>query len=392
MKNTSYKYCSAHILAFMVGGFVAIQIGSAQIAKPGYDDKLLFKSVTGVSIGAVQQQWTVKDTGTFTQRSAPFSIAFPVTNRMLFTLNNSGAITSSGSMKVQGLVDTRVSLSYVLPGDKFWFTGGLSFPTGKTSLTASELTLSKFISQSAFAYKVPTFGQGYGGNLGVAYATSFTRRLVFGVGTSYFYRGTFEPISLGAGSTALEYNPGDEISVNTGIDYTTYSKSARFSVDITGTIFFVDRLSGRDIFRSGPRVMAFIVYSLRTEDYQHLVNARIRYRLKNTFYNAGIATEYDAAVQYEGQYSLTTQLNPWLMGTGSAEFKYHTADQVPFGTGIVRTGNSTIGSIGTDFLFMVSDVISPTLTLRYAMGRTTIDDIAYDVNGFEAGIGLKISF
>jgi hypothetical protein len=392
MKSTSFKSCSYHILAIVIGGIVVVQIGLAQIAKPGYDDKMLFRSVTGVTIGAVQQQWTIKDTGTFTQRSAPLSIAFPITNRMLFTLNNSGAITSSGSMKVQGFVDTRVSLSYVLPGDKFWFTGGMSFPTGKTSLTVSELTLSKFISQTAFAYKVPTFGQGYGGNLGMAYATSFTRRLVFGVGTSYFYRGTFEPISLGTGSTALEYNPGDEVSANAGIDYTTYSKSARFSVDITGTLFFVDQLSGRDIFKSGPRVMTFIVYSLRTDDIQHLVNARIRYRLKNTFYNAGMSTEYDAAVQYEGQYSATMQLNPWLMGTGIVEFKYHTADQVPFGTGIVRTGNSTIGSIGTDFAFMVSEIVSPALTLRYAAGTTTIDDIAYDVTGFEAGIGLKISF
>jgi len=110
------------------------------------------------------------------------------------------------------------------------------------------------------------------------------------------------------------------------------------------------------------------------------------------FYSNGISTEYDAAVHLEGQYSISRQLTEWLMGTGVVEMKYFTADQVPFGTGIITTGNATIGLVGTDLIFLVSEIFSPTVTLRYGMGNTTIDDIQYDVSGFEVGLGLKISF
>lgn len=388
---TSFKEYSCNIWAIVAVIVLVSRSTFAQIATPGYDDKLLFKGATGITMGAVQQQWTIKDTGTFTQRSFPVSVSLPVSNRMLFSVMNSGAITSSGSSTVQGMVDTRVTVSYVFPGDKFWFIGGANFPTGKTALSSAEIGLSKFISQSAFTYKVPTFGQGYGGNVGIAYATPFTRRLVFGIGTSFFYRGSFEPIKLTSSSSSLEYDPGDEFSMNIGIDYTTYAKTARISFDVTGTLFFDDKLSGEKIFRSGPRAMAFIVYSLRTEEYSHLVNGRIRYRMRNVFYSGGTSTEYEAAAHIEGQYSLSRPLYDWLLGTVSLEGKYYTADQVPFGTGIINTGNATIGAAGVDFLFLVSTVFSPTVTVRYGMGSTTIDDIQYDVGGFEAGIGLKIS-
>ncbi|MHB1048981.1 MAG: hypothetical protein ACYC09_02790 [Bacteroidota bacterium] len=388
---TTFKIYSFHICAAVAILLFSTGRSFAQIATPGYDDKLLFRGVTGITMGAVQQQWTIKDTGTFTQRSFPVSVSLPITSRMLFSITNAGAITSSGPATVQGIVDTRVSISYVFPGDKFWFIGGANFPTGKTALSATEIGLSKFISQTAFTFKVPTFGQGYGGNIGMAYATPITRRLVFGIGTSFFYRGSFEPIQLTSSSSSLDYDPGDEFSMNAGIDYTTYAKTARMSFDITATLFFDDKLSGEKIFRSGPRAMAFIVYSLRTDEYHHLLNGRVRYRLKNVFYSNGISTEYDAAVHLEGQYSVSRQLNEWLMGTGVLEMKYFTADQVPFGTGIITTGNATIGMVGTDFMFLVSDIFSPTVTLRYGMGNTTIDDIQYDVNGFEVGLGLKIS-
>lgn len=389
---TSFKIYSIHIWAAVSLSVLMTGTLFAQIASPGYDDNLLFRGVTGITVGAVRQQWTIKDTGTFTQQSFPVSVSLPISNRMLFSITNSGAITASGSTDVRGIVDTRISVSYVFPGDKFWFIGGANFPTGKTALSPSEIGLSKFISQTAFTFKVPTFGQGYGGNIGMAYATPITRRLVFGIGTSFFYRGTFEPIALTAGSPALEYDPGDEFSMNVGIDYTTYSKTARISFDITATLFFDDKLSGEKIFRSGPRAMAFAVYSLKTGEYQHVLNGRIRYRLKNTFYSGGQATEYDAAVHVEGQYSLSRPLNEWLLGTGVLEMKYFTADQIPFGTGIVTTGNATLGSGGADFSFLVSDIFTPTVTLRYGMGTTTIDDRQYDVNGFEAGLGLKVSF
>lgn len=399
MKNTSFKCNSINIYSVVMAITLTLSVASAQIAKPGYDDKLLFRGVTGVTIGAAVQQWTLSDTGTFRQFSAPISISLPVSNRILFSLTNSGSSSSSDNTTVSGINDTRVSFSYVLPGDKVWLTGGASFPTGKTKLDKEkgELDLSKYISQTAFAFRVPVFGQGFSGNAGLAYATPITRRLVFGIGTSFFYRGAYDPIKLTSDSLSLDYNPGDELSMNIGVDYITYSKIARFSIDLTGTYFLEDQLNGQKIFQSGPRVTLFGVYSIRTGEYNHLLNIRVRYRLQNTYYNSGVSTKYDAAVQTEGQYSISRQLNDWLVGSATGEIKNYSADQIPFAGSIIKTGNAAITSLGFDLLLVVSDIVSPTVSMRYAFGTATIADdafneIRYAVSGIEAGLGLKISF
>lgn len=401
MIRTTSDLRTLHIGAVIFLGLAVTIPLRSQVAKPGYDDRLLFKGAAGAVIGGTVQQWTLNDTGTFFQFSAPFSVSVPVGNRMLLSVTNSGMSSSSDRADVAGIVDTRVGLSYVLPGDRIWLTAGASIPTGTTELDEAngELDLSKYITQPAFAFRTPVFGQGFSGNAGVAYAAPLTRRLVFGLGTSFFYRGEYRPVksSGDSGAVAFDYDPGDEVSVNMGIDYITYSKAARVSFDLTATYFFDDRLNGATVFRSGPRFSLFGVYALRTGEFSHALNARLRYRLQNAYITAGTETKYDAAVQGEAQYTLTRPLTDWLVGTGSVELKYYTPDQVPFGGSIVKTGDATVVSIGADLLLLVSDIVTPTVTLRYAAGTSTIADgafneVSYDVTGLEAGVGLKVSF
>ncbi|MEW5797741.1 MAG: hypothetical protein AB1728_01935 [Bacteroidota bacterium] len=360
----------------------------AQIAKPGYDDKMLFRGATGVTTGAAYQSYSLSGFGTVLQQSAPISIAVPLSNRMLLAIANSAGMAKADTSELQGIADTRISLSYVLPGDKFWLAAGASIPTGQTKLSNAELETSTKISQAALGMKVPVFGQGFNGNVGIAYATAFTRRLVFGIGTSFSYKGSYEPIE----AANIKYDAGDEFSANIGLDFITYSKEARFSFDISGTYFMEDQLDGKKIFQSGPRAIIVAVYSLKTGEYNHQLNSRIRYRQQNTSITDTTTTKFDAGLQAEGQYSLTYQLNDWLVGSGVIEVKYYTPDQFQLGGQLVESGNAEITSIGTDFAFLVSDIVSPTMNIRYSFGNITIDDTFYEINGFEVGIGLKVSF
>ncbi len=384
MINTIHHIRSCHILFAL---WCIASISAAQTSKPGYDDKLLFRGISGVTVGATTQQWTLKKIGTVSQQSAPISVLLPISNRILFTAASSAALTSLDTTKVSGMVDTRLSLSYVLPGDKFWLSAGASLPTGKAELKVDELNLMTKISQTSLSYKAPVFGQGLGGNIGLAYGSSLTRRLVFGLGTSYVYRGKYKPIS-----GASDYDPGDEISGNAGFNFTTYSKTARMSADFSGSYFFADQFNGGKVFQSGPRIMLFIVYSLNAGELRHLVNVRVRYRLKNTFYSNAGTTEYDATTQVEGQYAVTIPMNAWLTGNAIVEGKYYTADQIPIANNVIETGKARIGSGGMDLQFHISDVVLPMLTVRYAMGNIIIDDIASDVDGFEVSLGVKVSF
>jgi hypothetical protein len=85
-------------------------------------------------------------------------------------------------------------------------------------------------------------------------------------------------------------------------------------------------------------------------------------------------------------------LNEWLIGSAVGEIKYYTPDQLLISGRLVESGTARSISVGPDFLFVLSETVSPTLSMRYVTGTITIDDVNYAFNGFEAGVGLKISF
>lgn len=384
LKNRTFHICAVLLFGVMLSLFPV----QAQIAKPGYEDKLLFRGITGVTLGGNQTLWQLKGFRTINQQTAPISFAVPLSNRILLSAANYGAITSSDTTKVQGLADTRVSLSYVLPGDRFWLTAGASIPTGKTKLETDELAMMSIMSQNAFGYKVPVFGQGFNMNFGIAYATPLTRRLVMGVGTSYIFRGSYEPIS----NSSTKYDAGDEVTSNIGIDYIAYSKTSRFSLDASFSYFFEDKLNSEKKFQSGSRIMLFGVYSLKAEKLNHQISTRVRYRLQNTSFNDSSSIKYNAGTQLDGQYTLSSQLNSWSTGVAVVGIKLYSADQLPIGQDIVETGKAQIISVGGDLLFHFSEILTPTLSLRYSTGDITLEDEEYDVSGFEIGLGLKVSF
>lgn len=393
MINTTYKLRSLHIATVIILLWLLFfDILSAQIADP-VNDKSIFRGVRGVTMGGVVQQWSITGLGTISQQSFPLSISLPLGNRMLLSVATSGMNTST-TAKVDtsnnGMVDTRFSLSYVLPGDKVWLTAGLSLPTGKTKLEQKELQMTTLISQTAFNYKVPTFGQGLSGNFGLVYAGTITRRMVLGIGASYNFKGEYEPINLNP-SANPKYNPGDEISTNLAFNYITYSKSARLSMDVTATYFFKDKINDVIKYQSGSRAIGLISYSLKMGTFNHLLQTRMRYRLPNTRFEKD-TTEYTSSTQIEGQYSLSTRLNDWLNGTIIGEYKLYSADQTIIAGNLVETGKAGIASLGGDAGFLFSDIIYPTVSIRYSIGSIMYEGKSYNVSGIEAGVGVKISF
>jgi len=91
---------------------------SAQSTGASYDERLLFQGMTGITVGASQQSWNLKDEGNVVEQSAPTVISIPLSNRILLSVANSPAISKLDTMTLQGIADTRVGFSYVVPGDK----------------------------------------------------------------------------------------------------------------------------------------------------------------------------------------------------------------------------------------------------------------------------------
>jgi hypothetical protein len=389
MINTFLMLRSFHISAVILTAVILFfENASAQFEKPG-GSRSIFAGASGMTIGGVSQQWTIKDSGTISQQSAPLSVSVPLSNRMLMSVTSSGASTAFDTSSYSGIADTRVSLSYVFPGDKIWLTGGVSVPTGKTKLGAQGLALTSLASQTAFAYKVPTFGQGLSGNVALVYAGTITRRMVLGIGLSYFYKGMYEPIDA---VSKFEYDAGDEFSANLGYDFITFSKVARLSLDVTATYFLDDELNGKKVFKSGPRFIGLAAYSIKSGSMNHLLQIRSRYRLPNTFYSSDSVLKNKATLQLEGQYTLSYPLTEWLQGSGIIEYKTFGVDQVIVGLVPVETGKADIVSFGADGTFLFSSVIFPTVSFRYATGTVMMDERSRDVQGIEAGLSIRVLF
>ncbi len=390
--STLSKYLRYIVHGMVVLLFFAISL-SAQSVGFGYSEKLLFRGVTGISMSAGQQEWKLADLGKLRQQSLPVSIAVPLGNRILFSVSNSPASAKHDTTTVQGLVDTKISMSYVVPGDKVWVNGSVSVPTGKTKLTPIEAQVTKLIAQSALGYRVPVFGQGLNANLGFAYAYSVSRRFVIGIGSSFLYKNKYTPIVIPGNSSAkFEYDPGEEISGNIGFDYTTQSKATRISFDATGTYYFPDKLNNVKIFLSGIRGMGFLVLSQKWGITTHAVQLRGRFRSQNTVYDTTSSSKYKSAQHYEAQYSLSFAVARWLSLTAYGESKNYTSDQFPLNGAIIETGTAKVNSGGIDCGIPISSLFYFSFGGRYNIGKITIDNIERSVSGIEFNGGLRVSF
>ena len=369
---------------------IAVENLGAQLKGPKYDERLLFRGMTGITIGGSQQQWTLKDRGKFLQQSVSAALSVPISNRILLTVSNSPGIAKSDTMKLQGITDTRVAFSYVVPGDRVWINGGVSLPTGVTKLTESQLRVASIISQSALAYHVPVFGQGTNANLGFAYAFPAQRRFIVGLGASVLYKGEYQPSSITGLSD--KYDPGDEISVNGGFDYTTFSKSSRLSADVTVTNYFPDKLNGENFIQSGLRVMTVVVYSLKWGETAHLVQFRTRLRTQSEIFNSGVSEKFKSSQHYEFQYTASWFPMKWCSLSGLLEGKAYTGDQIPLGIGLFETGKANLFSGGVEAGAAVFSSLSVSLNAKYGTGSVDIDNVKNTATGIEFGGGMRLQF
>ena len=377
------------LLLLTLLGFMC-ERSSAQLQGPKYDERLLFRGLTGFTLGGWQQEWKLKDEGNVVEQSAPLSLSVPLSDRVLVSVANAPAISTLDSMKLQGITDTRVGFSYVVPGDKVWINGGASLPTGVTKLTENELSVATVLSESAFDYRVPVFGQGTNANLGFAYAYAAQRRMILGFGASYVYKGEYQPASISGYSE--KYDPGDEVSVNAGLDYTTFSKAERFSFDVTVTNYLPDKLDGQNFIQSGLRFMTFAVYSLKWGPITHLLQFRTRLRTQSQLFNSGVAESYKSSQHYEVQYTASWLATKWCDLSGILEGKYHTGDQIPFGVGIYETGKAQLASVGGEAGFTLASWFGVAFDAKYGIGSVVIENVKNNVTGIEFGGSGRVQF
>ena len=115
------------------------------------------------------QYWQVEDDAV-QQISIPVTFVVPINEQLQLNLATSPAFsgyTSTATVKLSGLSDTRFSGSYLFGEDKFMATFGVSLPTGKHALKTDEMLVANILALHALNFDVPILGQGLDATAGV---------------------------------------------------------------------------------------------------------------------------------------------------------------------------------------------------------------------------------
>ena len=237
-----------------------------------------------ITTGAVYQQYADADSR-LQQVSFPITAFVPVSRPFAVSFAASPALVSGEAVaSLQGLSDAQIALSYYqrMGAASGVFSLSANLPSGKRALTQEEFETSALLSQNFYGFRLPVFGQGLNLSPGVTFAFPAGDQAVLGIGASYQYRGSFEPL---VGMTD-SFKPGDEILITGGGDVRVADAWA-LSADITYTLYQADRLGDEDVYETGDQLAVSIQALGNLGTNQLRVFGRFRNKGKSTLPVAG---------------------------------------------------------------------------------------------------------
>jgi len=250
----------------------------------------------------VVQMWRVDgdSLGTVRQISFPILLTLPLNPAVQLSIQHTPTFSQANDIydrnrrtrdrhntfKINGLSDTWIQGTYLLPNNRAMLNLGIGAPTGKTGLNNSQFELARNLSRNIFRYQVPVYGQGFCARAGAAVAVPAGTQAVFGIGGQYLYRGKYHPLSYtyeyDGNVKPLkpydpEYKPGDEATAQAGFDVLLGEKF-KLMADVEFTAYQRDLLGGSEVFKAGTRVLGSIAL-YKQFDQQYLLTS-LRYRIR----------------------------------------------------------------------------------------------------------------
>lgn len=296
--------------------------------------------------------------------------------RILIPGASSTAKYSGSEKSLSGLGDVRLQVSQSLSNDQVLWSLGFNLPTGKKELSLSdEYPVIAFLSQNYLNFPLRRLGEGLGVNAMIG-AASFTGNTKFGVSAMYQYAGSYTAYEDGG-----DYDPGDQINLNAGMDAGSGGKT--ISTGIMFTTFTDDKLDGGKIFKQGSLVDLRLGGGLRKESYTASAEVHYLVRSRNTRYDSTEAI-YDQLKIYGNEFALSASVgfqaqNGWSLGP-IAELRFIAGNEYGFeSSNILGLGGSVSKNIGKMF-----DIGGGA---RYFFGSADGGNV--DLSGFQITAGLS---
>jgi hypothetical protein len=185
------------------------------------------------------------------QASIPLTMFYPYrTNVQCVVQANAGYMSDrAGSGHLAGLTDIRLSAIGFALDHRLMLAGGINLPTGKSRLDGGQARLQYAMADNDLAFAIKNFGEGFGMNMGAAYAGKAGDNLDYGAGAGYYFKGAYRKHA----NSDVAYDPGDILTLTSGLDHRRGQQLYR--CDVSATVFLSEREDGEPVFRQGAMLM-----------------------------------------------------------------------------------------------------------------------------------------
>jgi hypothetical protein len=191
---------------------------------------------------------------TISELAIPVFVSVPAGRRLSFDVGTAYArahVTSGAEHSdIAGLTDIQLRGQYTLGNDLLVLTGGVSAPTGNSSVSLQQLTAASRIGNDFLAFPVSNMGTGLAITGGAALAYPLGTWNV-GAGASMRRSRAYEPFDVPGQS--FRYQPGNEVRLRLGVDRPV--QAGRLALGVTYAAFGREEAAG-SAYNTGDRVIA----------------------------------------------------------------------------------------------------------------------------------------
>jgi len=330
-----------------------------------------------LSIQTAYQNWNNVNNESLTQQSNLLSMSYKISRNTLLRLGGGLAASEVLYSKLNGISDFQLQLNQKIPKLNTSIDVGVNIPSGNESLTQSEFASTILLSRDIFNIKMPVLGQGTNIFLGATWAKDLSDYFILGFGASYQIRGKYKPLKL----MEYDYQPSNEVLLTAGIDF-RIDKTKTISGDVIGVFYGKDKVDVDEVFSAGNRFVYNLTYRQYFDSNIWRVNFRYRYSAADEFDNSlSIVTEKVSPNHFIASTSFYHLLSELVALQYLLEGRFFEK------TSMLYSGYNVYG-VGLAVHLQISSLVQIPIITRYYLASNSGNNI----NGFEVGVGVNISF
>lgn len=275
-----------------------------------------------------------------------------------------------------GLGDARLQYNRSFADDRLLLSAGMNLPSGKRELSIEEESpVLTMLSQSYLSFPMRQFGEGLGFSLMLGGA-QMVGQFRAGVSAMYQYNGKYAPYE-----GVDDYDPGDLISFNAGIDRDY--ESARVGVNATLSLYTKDKLQGTEVFKQSTSVDLRLAGEYGGDRGQ--LSGAIGYLIRGRNTTFVESTENEVKIygnELWGRAAYIHRFGNWRLGP-VAELRNIAENEQDLGSATVFGGGAAISRT-------LGETMGLELSGRYYTGNADGGDI--DLTGYQLTASLTANF